>query len=388
MLAGDSGVQPCRSPLSSRERQGGPRESEPMSRRIWVVLLACLAPLLAACGSATPTATPTTSTSATSTAPGPAPPPHRGRGVSGGSRAHGATPSTTSTTVAPQPGWTVLATEASGVAVDQRTVTLADGAQVRIIRFRAGQVHFHLHDGSQDPPAGAASLPADALSAISATEAPTLLAAFNGGFKVTANAGGCEIDGQVLTPLVPGMASFVIDAAGAGSIGIWGQSGFPAPGAQVVSVRQNLPPLVVNGAPSPRAPTWPTWGATVTDVSTVARSALGEDASGNLLYAASASALPVDLAQALVGAGATIGMELDINPDWVQADVAASPGGVLSAAIPGQYPPSTQYQSGWTRDFVTVLAGGPAQQKVSPGCSPPGQRRCRPSRWRRATRRS
>jgi hypothetical protein len=318
------------------------------------VLVLCVAPLLAACGSA----------SFATSSPASAPPAHRhhsaGSGPFGGTQTtHEALPTTT-TTVPPQPGWTVLATEPTGVAIDQRTVTLADGAQVRIIRFRAGQVHFHLHDGSQDPPAGSATLPADAQSAISATEAPTLLAAFNGGFKVTANAGGCEIAGQVLTPLVPGMTSFVIDATGAGSIGVWGHPGFPAPGAQVVSVRQNLPPLVLNGAPSPRAGTWPTWGATVTNVSTVARSALGEDAAGDLMYAASASALPIDLAQALVSAGATIGMELDINPDWVQADVAASPGGTLTAAIPGQYPPSTQYESGWTRDFVTVLAGGPA----------------------------
>ncbi len=252
-----------------------------------------------------------------------------------------------------------MATEPTGVAMDQQTVALPDGTTVRVIRFRAHQVHFHLHDGSQDPPAGTAVLPADAGPTISSTEAPSLLAAFNGGFKATVGAGGTEIDGQVLTPLVTGMASFVIDAAGQGSIGVWGQPGFPPSTGQGLSVRQNLPPLVLQGAPAANAGTWAAWGATITDLSTVARSALGEDASGDLLYAASASALPIDLAQALVDAGAVIGMELDINPDWVQADVASAPGGALVAAIPGQYPPANQYQSGWTRDFITVLAGGP-----------------------------
>lgn len=306
------------------------------------------APLLAACGSGPPGASPgSTSQSA-----------DRARAAAPTNTVPTRTTTTTTTLVPPQPGWTVVATEATGVAIDQRTVRLPDGSSVRIIRFRAHQVHFQLHDGSEDPPAGAASLPADARSAISATEAPTLLAGFNGGFKVTAGAGGTEIDGQVLTPLVEGMASFVIDAAGRGSIGVWSQTGFPPAGEPVVSVRQNLPPLVVNGSPSPRAGTWTVWGATVTHASAVARSALGEDAAGNIVYAASASALPIDLAQALVDAGAVVAMELDINPDWVQADVASTPGAPLAADVPGQYPPASQYESGWTRDFVTVQAGG------------------------------
>jgi hypothetical protein len=311
----------------------------------WVVLAVASSLFLAACGAASLGST------------GAARRPHHGSNAAPASVRVPMMTTTTTTTVPAQAGWSVLASEATGVAIDQRTVSLPDGSTVRIIRFRENQVHFHLHDGSEDPPAGTAKLPVDALSAISATEAPSLLAAFNGGFKVSAGAGGTEIDGQDLTPLETGLASFVIDAAGQGSIGVWGQPGFPAPGQQAMSVRQNLVPLVVNGLPSPRAGTWTAWGATVTGVPAVARSALGEDGTGDIMYAASASALPIDLAQALVSAGAVIGMELDINPDWVQADVAQAPGAPLAAAIPGQNPPPTQYESGWTRDFVTVLAG-------------------------------
>ena len=50
-------------------------------------------------------------------------------------------------------------------------------------------------------------------------------------------------------------------------------------------------------------------------------------------------------------------MELDINPEWVQADTSATPGAALFAAVPGQNRPADQYLGGWTRDFVTVLAG-------------------------------
>jgi hypothetical protein len=74
-------------------------------------------------------------------------------------------------------------------------------------------------------------------------EAPVLVAAFNGGFEAAAGAGGFELNGQVLVPLLPGYASLVIDDGGTARVGVWGQN-LPAPGEQVASVRQNLPPLV------------------------------------------------------------------------------------------------------------------------------------------------
>jgi hypothetical protein len=83
---------------------------------------------------------------------------------------------------------------------------------------------------------------------------------------------------------------------------------------------------------------------------------LGEDAAGNLIYVASMDALPSDLADTLVAVGAVTAMELDINPEWVQLDLASSPGGPLITGVPGQNRPANQYQLGWTRDFVTVLA--------------------------------
>lgn len=60
------------------------------------------------------------------------------------------------------------------------------------------------------------------------------------------------------------------------------------------------------------------------------------------------------MATALMRAGATVAMELDINPEWVQADVAPSPGGAFAAMVPGQNQPADRYLVGWTRDFVTV----------------------------------
>jgi len=260
---------------------------------------------------------------------------------------------TTSTTVPVQPGWTPVSFLTTGVAVDQRTFGEPDGNQVTVARFRAGQVSFDLHVGSADPPA--ASVPRDAGPAVGPDEVPVLLAAFNGGFMSSAGVGGFELDGQVLRSLVPGMGSFVVDSDGSGHVGVWGQD-VPAPGEQVVSVRQNLPPLVSGSVPSPAISDISTWGSTLGGGAVVARSALGEDPQGDILYAGGMAALPSDLANALISAGATTAMQLDINPEWIQLALASSAGGPLSAGVPGQNRPSNQVLVGWTRDFVAVLA--------------------------------
>jgi len=272
-------------------------------------------------------------------------------------------------------------TSASLAPVAQVTVThvrTADGSLVTVAIFR-GPVHYVLHNGSMDPGSLAAGLvqagpvryrlhcgsqdpgPA-ALSVVRAgprigpAEQRQVVAAFNGGFLLSAGAGGYEQEGHVISPLRAGLASLVIDASGAAHVGVWG-AGLPEPHEAVVSVRQNLPPLVTGGKPSPAAADWTAWGATLGGGEYVARSALGETASGQLVYAASMSTTPGDLAAALVQAGSRTAMELDINPEWVQLDAAGAPGSALLAVIPGQVRPASQYLAGWTRDFITVLSG-------------------------------
>jgi hypothetical protein len=59
-------------------------------------------------------------------------------------------------------------------------------------------------------------------------------------------------------------------------------------------------------------------------------------------------------------------MELDINPEWVQLDTARTPGGPITAAVPGQARPADQYLVGWTRDFIAVLAPPAGSQATAP----------------------
>jgi hypothetical protein len=242
-------------------------------------------------------------------------------------------------------------------------VRTADGTRVTIATF-LGPVRYVLHNGSADP-GPAASGRVRAGPAVTGAERRQLLAAFNGGFKLSAGAGGYMQEGHVISPLRPGFASLVIDRSGYARIGVWG-SGLPTPGEAVYSVRQDLRPLVLNGRPTGASADWTLWGATLGGGAYVARSAIGQDAAGHLMYAASMSAVPADLAAALARHGARIAMELDINPEWVQLDAAGRAGGALTAEIPRQYRPSDQYLIGWTRDFFTVLASPASPLGIQP----------------------
>jgi hypothetical protein len=332
--------------------------------------------LLAGCGSSHPATTAPTSNATGTTAPvtnaGPAttvatatPPTGATHPSTSGSTtpSTAAPASTVATTVPPTTappvtdgaGWTIVSQTPRAIVSDEQTIIEADGSHVVVARFRAGTFRVFLHVGSTDPPVGSAAIPADAGDAVSSTERPLLLAAFNGGFKASTGSGGVEVNGEVLTPLLPGAESVVVGADGKPTMGIWGGN-LAAAAAGAVSVRQNLLPLVDGGVASPAISDVSAWGATLGGVASIARSALGEDAQGDLLYAGSMSALPSDMANALIRTGAQNAMELDINPFWVQLDMATTPGGPLTAQIPGQNQSADQYLNGWTRDFFTIVA--------------------------------
>jgi hypothetical protein len=231
-------------------------------------------------------------------------------------------------------------------------VRTADGSLIAVAVFH-GRLRYVLHNGSLDPGRAAAAL-VQAGPSVTGTERRQLLAAFNGGFLLRARDGGYEQEGHVIRGLRRGLASLVIDRSGQARVGVWGSS-VPVPGEAVYSVRQNLWPLVLNGKLTAQVSRWWRWGGTFGHTEYAARSAVGQTASGDLIYAASMYTIPADLADVLARSGARIAMELDINPEWVQLDSAARPGGPLSADVPGQIRPADQYLTGWTRDFFAVL---------------------------------
>jgi len=292
------------------------------------------------------------------------------------------TTTTTTTTVPlerPEVGWTVASSSVRGVMVDYIDENVG-GTVFRVLRLRARTTLLRWHDGSLDPPSTAGELPLDAGSSIDwASEGRAgVVAVFNGGFKKSAYAGGAVADGVTLDPLVTGDMTLAINAQGHWSMGVWGAKGFPAPGFDAISYRQNLKPMILNGRLS--ATTGPAdygeWGSVYPSGTLTSRSGLGVDDAGNLLYAAAIGKVDVaQLATALLRAGAVSAMELDINPFWPILGASRAPlhaPGVFPVQLDySEHNPSI-YETGWQRDFFVALAEpGPwVCSWASPGLRP------------------
>lgn len=275
----------------------------------------------------------------------------------------GASNTTTSTPEARQAGWTTVSASSRGVMADFRDVNV-DGAVFRAFRLRARTTLLRWHVGSLDPNAWA-SAPTDAGPRIDwPVEGPAgVVAVFNGAFKQSAKAGGAVVDGAVLINLVPGYMTIALDRYGHWVIGAWGATNFPPRGFHPISYRQNLEPMVLNGAATAAASSsnWHRWGSPLNYNPLTARTGLGEDARGNLVYVATMNqVMPITLARALVAAGVVTGMELDINPFWPIAGLAVQPlhrpGGPFAVQIPSSQHDPTIYATGWQRDFFVALA--------------------------------
>ena len=194
---------------------------------------------------------------------------------------------------------------------------------------------------------------------ISGLERRRLVAAFNGGFRLSVGAGGFESYGHVAVPLRDGLGSIVTYADGTTEVGAWHQ-GVPAPGHPVVSVRQNLPLLIDHGRAAATVDCVSCWGATLRGVGDPARSAVGVNAIGQLVWAGGEHLTVAQLAGAMVDAHVVRAVELDINPEWVAGYLYGHRGGRGPLApvpvVPGQQGIPGQFLAPWSRDFFTVVA--------------------------------
>ncbi|MDQ2897919.1 MAG: hypothetical protein M3Y09_20180 [Actinomycetota bacterium] len=187
-----------------------------------------------------------------------------------------------------------------------------------------------------------------------------MVAAFNSAFQKSYGAGGFELDGRAGWPLRRGTASVVIYRDGFADIGRWHQT-VPATGRPVAAVRQNLGLLIDGGRIPPNVDTCikVCWGDPLHEQPIVARSALGINAGGDLVWAAGHNLSVRALAEALAGKGVIRAMELDINPRWVagylyehpRRDVAPVP----IPLVPGQTGIPGQFLDPYFRDFFSVI---------------------------------
>lgn len=177
-------------------------------------------------------------------------------------------------------------------------LVLADGRQVAL-KMVGGTEHPRSSTGE----VGAGRVPP--------ADRATTVAAFNGGFQAIHGGYGMVVDRTVLLPPRPDVATVATYADGSVRFGTWASES-PVP-TGLVSLRQNLPPLVDQGRFNPLEQR--TWGFTLKgrDPIFTWRSGLGVTRAGHLLFAVCVRCSADTLADAMLAADVDYAMHLDMN---------------------------------------------------------------------------
>jgi hypothetical protein len=227
---------------------------------------------------------------------------------------------------------------------------------VAMLSFKQPELQLRLHSGTTD--AGTVGWRYGPM--IAGLERRRLVAAFNGGFRLNVGAGGFESFGRTAAPLSAGLGSVVTYTDGTTDIGSWHHE-VPTPGRTIASVRQNLSLLIDHGTAASTLDCVRCWGATLGGVIDPARSALGIQPDGHLIWAGAEHATASAIADALLNAGVVRAVELDINPEWVAGYLYGHRGGAGPLApipiMPGQQGIPGQFLEPWSRDFFTMTTG-------------------------------
>lgn len=228
---------------------------------------------------------------------------------------------------------------------------------VGVMRMDPTLVRGQLHPGTLDP-GGSWRTP----TALTGADRTDVVAAFNGGFRLTdPSHPGYYAEGRTVKPLVDGAASLVLRADGTADVGAWNREVHMGPG--VVSVRQNLLPLVDDGQVNPTCATGGTkeWGSTIGQAAYIHRSGFGVTATGVEVYVGGPALSVCTLGRILQDAGVVRGMELDINPNWVSGTYfhdrpGAAPQGFR--LFPAEKVDPAHYLTPTSRDWFAWYARG------------------------------
>lgn len=227
-----------------------------------------------------------------------------------------------------------------------------DGGTVTLMWLDVTRLRFHYVPGYQVPGG-----PSSVLDTASSTWVPRMVAAFNGGFKLSDGAGGYYYRGHSVVPLERGRAAFVVMKDGSLRVGVWGRDLHMS--RSVVVVRQNLRPLVDRGSSVATPNDYASrWGVANGGIPIANRSALGMRADGSLVFAYGYRVTAYAMAQALVRAGAREALALDMNVTWPTGFVYAHHGARVTGERinPNVMRPPSTYYSRFEKDFVAVLA--------------------------------
>ncbi|MBM4375726.1 MAG: hypothetical protein FJ095_11630 [Deltaproteobacteria bacterium] len=145
---------------------------------------------------------------------------------------------------------------------------------------------------------------------------PTVLrrvaAAMNAGFQALHGEFGMMSDGVVYLPPKPFAATVVELADGSTGFGTWPED--PSIPAEMVSYRQNMTPMVIDGKWNPYGRTW--WGGTPSDwedKTHTVRTGICQTKENFVAYFYGAELSPEALAQAMIQARCHYGLALDMN---------------------------------------------------------------------------
>ncbi len=192
------------------------------------------------------------------------------------------------------------------------------------------------------------------------TWVPEMVAAFNGGFKLSDHHGGYYYLGKTVAPLRKGYASMVFYRNGSLRVGVWGRDISMTP--DVVAVRQNLKPLVWHGrSQTKRTDTTSTWGLNMVRGWFIAnRSALGMRLDGSLVFLYGHHLTPAQMASRLIKAGVQSAIALDMNGLWPTGFVYAHYRNQVVGAKINRYiqRQPTVYLDTYSKDFVAILSSG------------------------------
>ncbi|MEB2313462.1 MAG: hypothetical protein OZ921_14995 [Sorangiineae bacterium] len=200
--------------------------------------------------------------------------------------------------------------------------------QVYVVEWDPRQVALHAMSGTVEPKSATGETGPGLVPREPAVMG-RLVGAFNGGFQATHGEFGMMADGVVYLPPKPYAATVAELADGSTAFGTWPAS--DAVPAEVVSYRQNMTPLVLDGTINPYRRDW--WGGVPpgwTDESRTVRSALCLTEERFVAYLYGSTIDAEHLALAMQRARCTYGLHLDMNAGHTGLEFyRAAPAGAL-----------------------------------------------------------
>ncbi|MDJ0762709.1 MAG: hypothetical protein QNJ97_06935 [Myxococcota bacterium] len=184
--------------------------------------------------------------------------------------------------------------------------------RVHLMAMDMRQLDLHMVGGYEDPQPTTGSQGTGRIPRKRAILSRTVLA-FNGAFKTLHGAYGMMVEKDVLLPPQDRAATVATMDDGQVLMGSW-PTGLKIP-ANMVSLRQNMDPLVENSVVNPRRRYL--WGFTldedIRNMNTI-RSGICMTAAGSMIYAWGEDLTATTLGIAMNAAGCTYGIHLDMNP--------------------------------------------------------------------------